>query len=271
MGRRDIIDNQGFKNIFKKVSNLKRSEKILDVACGIGTVPRLIYQIYGENNQIYGIDIDQNLIKYGQEHWGKPEHIHLQYGDVFNIQFQDNEFDVITSFGLLDFIERPLDALKEMVRVKKTYGRFIIITIEKSKYERIPDFKSFSNHYNEYLTSLKHLGLPIENEGEFIKKLFSKLGIETRLHKFIIENKAEITSGLIEYWENYFEKSNYMKFLNSLDFYFQFLKEIGWTREKFNEYIKKELSGKKMIDFFKRFVGKTITTRIGIAILDSIP
>ncbi|MFX0133762.1 MAG: class I SAM-dependent methyltransferase [Candidatus Hodarchaeota archaeon] len=269
-GREIYIKDKKFRDYFKKIFNLKGYEKILDVGCGIGTVPRLIYKIYKNVNQIFGIDIDPNLIKWGQTHWGKPENIHLLCGDVYDLEFPKNEFNIITSFGLLEWLEHPLKALDEMMRVKKEDGRFITLVIEKSKYEKFPIDKEDSYFYKEYLKGVKKMGCPIRNEGDYIQELFSNREINSKRYQYIFEHKIKITERLIELWEGTFTKASYLKFIkSSMDFYFQFLKSVGWKNEEFIKYLKDELSMKKKIDFLKHHLGEDMIQRTTMVILVS--
>ncbi|NVM02161.1 MAG: methyltransferase domain-containing protein [Candidatus Helarchaeota archaeon] len=269
-GRENYINDRKFRDFFRKIINLKGNEKILDVGCGIGTVPRLINKIYKDVNQIFGIDIDQNLIRWGQKHWGKPENIHLLHADVYEIKFPKNEFNIITSFGLLEWLENPLNALDEMIRVKKEEGRFITLVIEKSKFEKFPINKQDSYFYNEYLKGVEKMGCPIENEGDYIQSLFSNRGISTKWYKYIFEQTTKITERLIELWDKTFNKSTYLKLIkSSMDFYFQFLKSVGWTIEKFTRYLEDELSMKKRIEFLQQHLGEDMIQRTTMVVLDS--
>ncbi len=268
--RENYIKDSKFRDFFKKIIKLKNQEKILDVGCGIGTVPRLIYKMYKNAYQIYGIDIDQNLINWGQKHWGKPENIHLSYGDVYTMDFPRDEFNVITSFGLLEWLENPLNAIDEMIRVKKKDGRFISLVIEKSKFEKIPIEIEDSYFYSEYLKGVEKMGCPIKDEGNYIQNLFSKFELNSERYEYIFEQKTKITEKLIDLWEKTFNKSAYLKLIqSSKDFYLQFLKNVGWTDEKFNRYIEEELSFNKRIKFFRQHLGEFMIQRTTIVVLES--
>ncbi|MFX1450695.1 MAG: class I SAM-dependent methyltransferase [Promethearchaeota archaeon] len=269
-GRELYINDIRFRDFFKEIINLKGYEKILDVGCGIGTIPRLIYKIYKNMVQVFGIDIDPNIIKWGQKYWGKPENIHLLQGDVYTLNFPKNEFNIITSFGLLEWLENPMRALDEMIRVKIEGGKFITLIIEKSKFKKLPIDKKDAYFYTEYLKGVKKMGCPIENEGDYVQELFLNRGIISNRYEYTFEYKAKITEKLIKLWEGAFTQSNYMKFIKStMEFYFQFLKCVGWTNEKFINYLKEELSLEKRIEFLREHLGEDMIQKTTMVILES--
>jgi demethylmenaquinone methyltransferase/2-methoxy-6-polyprenyl-1,4-benzoquinol methylase len=173
-GREGYINNRKLQQFFKEKISMVETNKILDVGCGIGTVPRFLTKVYGKSLQIFVIDLDQNLIEWGQRHWCKSENIHLSQGNVYELDFPAKDFDIITSFGLIEWLDNPLIALNEMMRVKKSGGKIITLVLEKGKYERFPVNKKDQEFYREYLEGIKKLGYPIENEGQYIQDLLSK-------------------------------------------------------------------------------------------------
>ena len=60
-----------------KNSRLRGNEKVLDVGCGIGTLCKNISPLLNKGGKIIGIDIDEELIDYGKDNWGKAENIML--------------------------------------------------------------------------------------------------------------------------------------------------------------------------------------------------
>ena len=269
-GRETYINNKTFHEFFEKNCDVKVNDKILDVGCGIGTVPRLLYKIYQKSIKIYGIDLDPNLIKWGQKHWGKFENIHLAQGNVYNLDFPSNEFDIITSFGLIEWLDEPLIALDEMIRVNKPNGKFITLVIEKSKYEKFPINRNDQEFYKDYLKGIKKLGYPIENEGKYIQDLFLKREFETISYEFLIENKTVISTKLLELWEKAFNQTNFLDFAgNSMDFYFQFLEKVGWTKERLLDFIEKEFSLENVLEFYRAHIGEEIAQHETIDILES--
>ncbi|TFF85539.1 MAG: class I SAM-dependent methyltransferase [Promethearchaeota archaeon] len=267
-GREFYINNRKFKSFLKGIVDLNGNESILDVGCGIGTVPRLLLKINKNLNDIKGIDIDKNLIEWGNKHWGKSNKIKLYEGNIYNLEFMNDTIDIITSFGLLEWLKKPNDALDEIIRVCKQNGTILTLVIEKSKFEKLPQDKNYNKFYEEYLKGVKDFGCPIENEGNYIQDLFHSRGLENTRYEFIFETEFQITEKLIELWERSMVEEEYLEFTKkSMAFYFQFLKRIGWNSEKLNTYIKENLSFRNMLDLYNNNIGKRMIQRSTMVIL----
>ena len=167
-------------------------------------------------------------------------------------------------------MDKPLIALDEMIRVNKPDGKFITLVLEKNEYEKLPVNKKDQEFYKEYLKGIEKLGYLIENEGTYIQDLFSKREFITTRYGLLIEYKTPITTKLLELWERSFNKEVFLELAsNSMDFYYQFLKEVGWTKERLLKYIEEELSLRSVIDFYRAHLGDDMIQRETISVLES--
>lgn len=106
----------------------------LDVGCGsldYSDLGELVF-LHGNDDNIIHLDIKKYAF-----------HIETQ-GTVYNLPFKDNSFDVVYLRHVLEHLENPIMALKEIKRVAK---KFIIIQIPNASY-----FK-FKNESEEHLFS----------------------------------------------------------------------------------------------------------------------
>jgi ubiquinone/menaquinone biosynthesis C-methylase UbiE len=107
---------------FKYHSN----EKVLEVGCGIGT-DLAEYALNGAN--VSGIDLgnDQiDLTKLNFDLRGLKYEL-LEVGNAESLQFEDNTFDLVFSFGVLHHTTNPQQAINEIYRVLKPDGKAIIM------------------------------------------------------------------------------------------------------------------------------------------------
>lgn len=106
----------------------KSDKNILEVGCGTG---RFCIKIAKErpNSMIVGMDISSNAIKLasGGAKIRKIINVNFIQGDIFNIPFQDNYFDIVFSEGAIEYFHNFDDAVKEMKRVVKRGGKIIIL------------------------------------------------------------------------------------------------------------------------------------------------
>ena len=103
-------------NVLKKYYNLKNS--LLDVACGGGHYLRSLRERVDSEINYTGVDTTKYYIEKARQAFGSDAR--FEEGDIFNLQFQDNEFDIVMANNvLLHLPPNPVKALGELVRVAK--------------------------------------------------------------------------------------------------------------------------------------------------------
>ncbi len=81
-----------------KLAGIKDGQEILEVACGIG---RVFKRIVGQNpnGQNIGIDLSPEMLKRAKKalQKSKSTNYELKEGDVLNLDFPDNSFDILVN------------------------------------------------------------------------------------------------------------------------------------------------------------------------------
>jgi len=146
----------------KKVVEIVKKQQpktILDIATGTGDLAINLAETSAE--EIVGLDISPGMLEVGKEKVKAKQldnRVKMIIGDSENMPFEDNTFDAITvAFGVRNF-ETLENGLKDILRVLKPGGTFVIL--ETSVPTRFP-FKQGYKFHTRYI-------LP------FIGKLFSK-------------------------------------------------------------------------------------------------
>ena len=107
-----------------------RGKKVLEVGCGVGTDGRQ----FANNGAIYtGINVDDGsttLAREAFELFSLPGTILKMNGE--RMEFQDNSFDHVYSFGVIHHTANPECVVKEMFRVCKPGGTFCVMLYNKS-------------------------------------------------------------------------------------------------------------------------------------------
>jgi len=100
-----------------------KDRKVLEIGIGVGT-DSLQYAKNG--SKVYGIDLTENAVRLTRKHF-KLNGLKgtFNVGDAENLDFDDNFFDLIFSFGVLHHTPNPDVALKEIFRVLKPGGKII--------------------------------------------------------------------------------------------------------------------------------------------------
>lgn len=152
------IDVKWRKKVLQIVSK-SNPEKILDIATGTGDLAILMAKTNA--NKIIGLDISVGMLEVGQQKIldkKLSKTIEMVLADSENMPFEDNYFDAITvAFGIRNF-ENLEKGLKEILRVLKPNGVFVILETS------VPVKTPFKQGYAFYTKKI----LPL------IGKLFSK-------------------------------------------------------------------------------------------------
>ncbi len=99
---------------------------ILDVACGTGYGSESLKRA-GKAALVYGLDIDADTIKYACQTYGAPGLRFLE-GSITDMPFRNGLFDVVVSFETLEHVDDEQAQLREVLRVLKPGGRYIVST-----------------------------------------------------------------------------------------------------------------------------------------------
>ena len=108
--------------------SLPTDVRILEIGCGRGIALPVLDRLCGPR-RLVGLDIEEELLVEAadnlREHGTRAE---LHCGDVRQMPFGDEAFDVIIDFGTLYHIARPQAALAELARVLAPGGTFVYET-----------------------------------------------------------------------------------------------------------------------------------------------
>jgi ubiquinone/menaquinone biosynthesis C-methylase UbiE len=107
-----------------KVMTGFRGGDVLEIGCGQGTGTLLIDRLFSPK-KITAMDLDEKMIRRAKRRV-HLKHVQFQKGDATNLDFKNNQFDAVFDFGILHHIPNWKVALKEVHRVLKPKGQFIL-------------------------------------------------------------------------------------------------------------------------------------------------
>ncbi len=117
------------------------NKTVLDIACGEGYGTNLLSNFA---EKIAGVDIDNQTIVEAKSKY-TSKNIEFAQGDTSNIPFPDSAFDVVVSFETIEHHDKHDEMIKEIKRVLKPDGVFIISTPDKHVYT---DLKGVVNKFH---------------------------------------------------------------------------------------------------------------------------
>lgn len=109
------------KNSAIKMLAIKSNSNVIDLCCGTGDLSAIIKK-FNPNCQITGIDFSENMLKIAKS---KHKNIQFWQGDVTNLPYEDNFFDIaVMGFGLRNILNAE-KSVEEVYRVLKPNGQFL--------------------------------------------------------------------------------------------------------------------------------------------------
>lgn len=170
------IDIKWRKKVVQIVKD-SHPKTILDIATGTGDLAINLAETNAD--KIVGLDISRGMLDVGIEKIKKKNldsKIEMILGDSENMPFADNTFDAITvAFGVRNF-ENLDNGLKEILRVLKPGGTFVILETS------MPTKAPYKQGYNFYSKNI----LPL------IGKTFSK---DKSAYKYLSDSASQFPFG----------------------------------------------------------------------------
>lgn len=116
-------DDKLFREILLK--RMDQDSIILDLGAGAGIVEEMNFK--GCGRKVYGVDLDSRVV----------DNPFLDEGRVANasiIPFPDKTFDIVFSDNVLEHLDKPIDVFREVYRVLKPGGVYLVKTPNKWHY-----------------------------------------------------------------------------------------------------------------------------------------
>jgi len=156
----------------KTIRKYKASGKLLDVGCGTG-----FFLAYAERYyDVHGIDISEYALKEARQRARKAK---LSVGDATNLHYENDYFDIVTCFDLLEHLPNPGLALQEFRRILRDGGILIIrvpnIESIGAKWKKEEWFGHRDKTHVSLLSNEEWMDLLKENEFEILEVFYDGL------------------------------------------------------------------------------------------------
>jgi arsenite methyltransferase len=117
----------GVGNPFR-LGPISRGETILDIGCGAGVDTLVAAIMVGPAGKVTGIDLTSEMLKQARMNLERTslKNVSFEEGSAEELFFPEETFDVAISNGVFNLIPDKMKALREVFRVLKPSGRFLI-------------------------------------------------------------------------------------------------------------------------------------------------
>ncbi|KAF2270813.1 S-adenosyl-L-methionine-dependent methyltransferase [Lojkania enalia] len=138
------------------------SLKILDVGCGPGTITTDLASRVPEGF-VYAIDPSAEVIKKARKHAADKgvTNVRFEVGDIFHWQelegVEEGEFDVVHAHQVLQHLQDPVGAMKEMKRIAKPGGIIAVRDADYSAMNWYPEVPGMREWLDLYIALAKRI------------------------------------------------------------------------------------------------------------------
>merc|ERR1711976_838043 len=174
-----------WKKTFIESMSLRKNMKVLDLACGTCDLAKPILKKIEVQKNLFMLDLNHKMLKIGKRKCidNNITNANIIQGDIHNLPFKDNYFDIICiSFGFRNVMNKNL-ALKEIYRCLKIGGKFSILEFSKPKgyfFNKLYDFYLFN-----YITNIgKFISIKLYSY-EYLSKSIKKHPDQNTLKKIM--------------------------------------------------------------------------------------
>ncbi|GHE39194.1 bifunctional demethylmenaquinone methyltransferase/2-methoxy-6-polyprenyl-1,4-benzoquinol methylase UbiE [Vulcaniibacterium thermophilum] len=138
-----------WKRYFVATAQVKRGDRVLDLAGGTGDIALLLHERVGRDGSIVLGDINGDMLRVGRDRLtdlGRVAGLEYVQCNAEALPFPDHSFDLVTiAFGLRNVTDKDA-ALREMHRVLKVGGQARVLEFSEVKadwFKPLYDFHSF--------------------------------------------------------------------------------------------------------------------------------
>jgi SAM-dependent methyltransferase len=131
--QRDFWWNADFLDLMATRWRLREAASLADIGCGLGHWSRLLYSYLRAPARLVGVDREERWVAAAVGNLRSafpqvpPDLLTVVQGDATRIPLPDDSFDVVTCQTVLMHLARPIDALREMLRILRPGGRLVCV------------------------------------------------------------------------------------------------------------------------------------------------
>jgi ubiquinone/menaquinone biosynthesis C-methylase UbiE len=110
-----------------------KDKDIFDCGCGTGIFANIFASMGAK--KVVGFDLSPGSLRTGKEMAAKMELKNIEFveGDMLQIPFEDNQFDIVWAWGSAHHTENPMKAIDEIDRMVKKGGSLLLALYKKTK------------------------------------------------------------------------------------------------------------------------------------------
>ncbi len=154
---------------------LRPGERVLDVACGTGTITRLAAELVGSTGVVAGLDLNPGMLAVAREVTPADYSISWYQSNAESMPIEDGAYDVVLSQLGLQFMADKPAALAEMYRVLAPGGRLALSVTGPTPPPFVVFADAIGEHINPEISPFVHMVFSL-NDPDLLQSLASDAG-----------------------------------------------------------------------------------------------
>lgn len=154
-------------------SGFSEDTRILDAGCG----PGILLDYFDQSCVNYfGLDISTEMLMIAKSYSSQGDvnaHINFLRGDLEALPFKSDSFDIVLSFGVIEYMNNDDEFLREFYRVLKPEGYLLTAVTNKYAYNLMLDDLIELLRKNRHISKLLNMIKMSLNMGEFKQRQFT--------------------------------------------------------------------------------------------------
>jgi len=191
------------------LANVDNENTILDLGCGSGFTCRFWAK---RGHKVIGVDLCHRVLKLakkGAVRDGLSEHMNYVVADAERLPFRSNTFDFAVGIAILHHVPNDLEAIREMKRVLRTYGKVAV-----SEPNAVNAYLLIKGFFHVLLWTNEHMILR-SLKWRFIK-IFRDVGLRNISVKNVIFTPRGTNSKIIKCFSNIEKKLEKQSILSNI-------------------------------------------------------
>ena len=158
--------------------SLSSGMSILDCGCGPGTITLGLAEAVSPGRAV-GIDLEPTMIEQARRlaEQSAVQNVDFRVANIYELPFEDNEFDVVFSSSVTEHLSDPVRALREVHRVVRPNGLAAVVKTDWSFPFIVPECPEFSRLFELFEGGFNRIGGSL-NRGRFLRSYMTEAGFD---------------------------------------------------------------------------------------------
>ena len=228
---------------------VQTDNNILEVGSGIGRMTKYLLRKY-RGSRLTSIDINCDVINMLKKTFRSRDSFQLMCHDASIPLEKKKKFDIIIAFQVYPFLKNPKEVFETLYQDLSDKGVIYFLELDMFKLESNITLPILEKFYNDFKKGMEFFGC--HYDFNILENYLDYHTMELERVLFIKEEKIEISEPFLNMFQSFSVESDY--FLETFEFYYQFLNHVGWLRKETFQFFKEFMT----YNIYKDYIGELL-------------